>query len=831
MRPEDELDRAISEIRNETPDAAAAEQAAGRVWSKLEKSRHAALRGCADFQALLPDYRAGRLWEARALLLKDHLHECVACRKAFAGEPAPKVVSMRRGSSWAARPAFRWAVAACLALGVGLTAWEVANRWMPASGRSVVHASDGMLYQVDQQGSRPLKTGDPVPDGLEIRTGKDSGAVLLLRDGSLIELRERSGVTLSSSRRDLNVKLERGSIITQAAKRRRGHLYVNTRDCRVAVTGTVFSVDSGLKGSRVSVLEGEVRVSQGGAEQVLRPGQQMSTNPAMAPVPLRQEIAWSRDRDSHMSLLQAFSDVQKRLEQVHFAELRYASNLIGYVPENAAVYASIPNLSRPLGETLQVLRQRAMENPTLRQWWEQNKVEEILGRHRALQEYLGDEIVIWAAPGEKGFSAPVVVSEVKRSGLKEFVAGTGWQVQFYDSAAKLRSRAAGARGLAVLLGANLMALSPEPAALEQAAAWLESAPAGRFLSTPFGARIAEAYRAGTGLLLAVDLEHVPAGRGASPLAGMKHLMLEQKEVAGNTETRAVLAFNGPRTGMGSWLGKPAPMGALDFISPEANLVSAFTIRNPGAALDELLARYPKLQQELAEFEGIVGINLRADLVAPLGGEIAFAWDGPALPTPSWKLVAEVYDSNRLQWTIQRLVEVANREAAKRGKPAIRMSQETISGRTYYTLVVPEAKPVAEAHYTFANGFLIAAPSRALLDRAIQYRSTGYTLARSSGFTALLPRDQHPNFSALVYQNLGPALAPLLESLDPKQRQALGGLSGEMKATLVAAYAEDDRITFASTGNLLGLGLGNMGMFQLLERRSGEQRRGPVRMQY
>ena len=37
-------------------------------------------------------------------------------------------------------------------------------------------------------------------------------------------------------------------------KRTSGHLYVKTPDCRVAVTGTVFSVDSGMKGSRVAVL-------------------------------------------------------------------------------------------------------------------------------------------------------------------------------------------------------------------------------------------------------------------------------------------------------------------------------------------------------------------------------------------------------------------------------------------------------------------------------------------------------------------------------------------------------------------------------------------------
>src|SRR5207244_13211589 len=112
--------------------------------------------------------------------------------------------------------------------------------------------------------------------GVELRTAKDSEAMLQLRDGSVVELRERSGFSTTQTASDLTIRLERGSVIVQAAKRSAGHLYVATADCRVAVTGTVFSVSSGVKGSRVSVIEGEVRVSQNGAsqdnrEQVLHP--------------------------------------------------------------------------------------------------------------------------------------------------------------------------------------------------------------------------------------------------------------------------------------------------------------------------------------------------------------------------------------------------------------------------------------------------------------------------------------------------------------------------------------------------------------------------------
>ena len=69
----------------------------------------------------------------------------------------------------------------------------------------------------------------------------------------------------------------------QAAQRSKGHLYVATADCHVAVTGTVFSVSAGVKGSRVSVVQGEVHVSQDNTEKVLHPGDQAVTSATMEP--------------------------------------------------------------------------------------------------------------------------------------------------------------------------------------------------------------------------------------------------------------------------------------------------------------------------------------------------------------------------------------------------------------------------------------------------------------------------------------------------------------------------------------------------------------------
>ncbi len=85
------LDKMIDEIRSEQIDPLAVNAAAERVWARLsaetvyelnaEKMPVARIENCADFQSLIPGYLNGELSEARSLLLVDHTHECIPCRR------------------------------------------------------------------------------------------------------------------------------------------------------------------------------------------------------------------------------------------------------------------------------------------------------------------------------------------------------------------------------------------------------------------------------------------------------------------------------------------------------------------------------------------------------------------------------------------------------------------------------------------------------------------------------------------------------------------------------------------------------------------------------
>jgi hypothetical protein len=102
-----------------------------------------------------------------------------------------------------------------------------------------------------------------------------------------------------------------------------------------------------------------------------------------------------------------------------------------------------------------------------------------------------------------------------------------------------------------------------------------------------------------------------------------------------------------------------------------------------------------------------------------------------------------------------------------------------------------------------------------VDRALQYRASGYTLARSTQFRSLVPRDHYSNFSAVVYQNAGSSVAPFIgllggtSLLSPEQQKSLAEVSAQLKPTLITAYGEEDRITVAGNGSMFGLSLDNL----------------------
>jgi hypothetical protein len=266
---------------------------------------------------------------------------------------------------------------------------------------------------------------------------------------------------------------------------------------------------------------------------------------------------------------------------------------------------------------------------------------------------------------------------------------------------------------------------------------------------------------------------------------------------------ASLDFIGPRRGAAAWLAAPAPMGSLEYVSPAASVVVAAVSEDAAVIFDQLvaavIAQNAQAEAELAEFERLVGIDLRADLAATLGGEGAFAIDGPVLPVPSWKLIVEVYDPETLIATLDRAVAEINHQLAERGQPPLSFDETVVSGRSYRVLRHPSSSSSLALLAT--DGYLLVAPGTALIDQALHYRSSGASLPRSPAFQELLPRDGFTDCSAVVWRNLGGLLASMPEA-------AVGALPPEAHALLedgggpglICAYGTDTRIIASGGGD-------------------------------
>jgi len=916
------LDRAVAAVRAQAVPAPEADAARRRVWQRLQEAQSAGagaqpapaaadtvadtgtpIKGCDDVRALLGAYRAGTLSQARQLLVQMHLRDCVGCREVNSNRTRGRLLPWRERTApaAAARPArsrmrFGLAAAAVVTLGAGAWLFGDAFRATPGGPRATLEDSAGPVQLLAADGQRVMTAGGSLLEREWVRTPRDSRATLRLRDGSLVEMKPHTELGVSMNRQDVKVHLERGSIIVHAAEQRRGHLIVATDDARV-VDGTVFNVNRGTKGTRVSVLEGSVRVDWRGEQRILTAGQQLSTNRFINGIPIREEVAWSGQGtvQQHAALLsrtspagtEASADNQAFGADGHWPQLRYGSTLLPRLPAGTLMFVAVPNDKDALDGAKVLIDKQMRDNAVLNPWWQTRgagtapALGDVFRRVRALSEHLGDEIVLAMTPGQDGRNAlPVVMAEVKRPGLRALLerelaaVGAGDQIQLLDRAGLSAGVVPAKQPEAVLLVEDaLVVLAPTAGHLQAvlsagatgATAGGATGTAGGLAGTPFGQRLAAHYRDGAGLLFAADLGAIAATASAADVkaqavmqqlgaADARYLVVEQEHLDDSTQNRATVSFAGPRTGVASWLAAPAPMGALDFVTPSASFAAAFVVKEPAQVLDDLLRLIetlnPGLRLELAQLEARTGVQLRADIAATLGNDLVAAIDGPLLPVPSWKLVMEVQDPGRLAHSLERLVGELNRVTSAAGKPGLSWNRKqttsalrsaAIASSDTFTLKAPGTTPF-EAHLVFVDGYLVMAANEQMLNRAVRARQGGQVLRGSWRFQQLLPPDREANFSAVVYHNLGEAASAVAGwlggtgALHSEQQEGLATLDRlvrDAKPGLFYVYGGSQDIQVASTGGFFGISLdhvlGSAGLSDLLSRqpRQPDQLRGTI----
>ncbi|MBK7927268.1 MAG: FecR domain-containing protein [Bryobacterales bacterium] len=232
-----QFDDLLNEMRDERAPEAQSAEARQRVWQQIA---HTTSLACAEFRPEFGAYRAGELSAARRLLLDDHLARCADCRHILDGSAqAPRVVAMPEPRR-RALPA-RW-LSYAAAAALYMTRDNIDRALAPSGPRATIASIDGTLHNIPGDA---LSAGATLSEGELVRTGAGSRAILTLADGSRLELNQRTELSLSAAWSGQTVRLHHGDLIVQAAKQRRGHLRVVTRDSVASVKGTIFAVSSG----------------------------------------------------------------------------------------------------------------------------------------------------------------------------------------------------------------------------------------------------------------------------------------------------------------------------------------------------------------------------------------------------------------------------------------------------------------------------------------------------------------------------------------------------------------------------------------------------------
>jgi hypothetical protein len=517
------------------------------------------------------------------------------------------------------------------------------------------------------------------------------------------------------------------------------------------------------------------------------------------------------------------------------------------MPADTLLYVSIPNLGEFLTEANQIFKDQLSQSPELQQWWSRGnnnteKLDSLITKIHDISTYLGDEAVVVGVK-ETGHPGFAVLADVEKSGLADLLrqqaadagAGDNFIVLDEKSLGSV-SATAGGHSAYALVRPKEVVFSNDIALLKQLNAQLDAGTSG-FATSDFGKQITAAYNRGAGIILAADLHQMmanvqahgeaPSGKHSAEMANsgiedLRYLIAEHREINGMPQNHLNLQFSGARERIASWLAAPAPIGSLDFVSTNAAAVVGGLTKDPKAIADDIIAMTAQGAGESGfnEANSKLGIDLRDDLMANLGGDFLLALDGPVLPTPSWKAVIEVNNANQLESTLERLVEAFNRQAQGPKSHPVAIDPTEANGQRFYAVREVTSGTVV-ANYTFSDGYMIIAPTRALLMDALKTHAGGTSLARSASFRALLPKDENENYSAVAYQNLSPVLSPLLQHFSGESADAIRKLAADARPTVICAFGQQNRIEVASDSRLFGFDFLTLGT--LLDRNKPEHK--------
>jgi hypothetical protein len=500
-----------------------------------------------------------------------------------------------------------------------------------------------------------------------------------------------------------------------------------------------------------------------------------------------------------------------------FPPARGQSTLLPLLPQSTTYFIAIPNYGDSAHQALEIFHEELKNSTGLRNWWQAEmattgpQLEESINQFYLLSQFLGDEIIVSGATGEKN-SKPFLVAQVRKPGLKEFLTNSikdpsqksKFNLRVLDTRElALAGNSGKAQDVVVLVRPDYVIAAPDLDSVRQFNSLLDST-SKQFPSTPFGQRIVRTYDGGVSIVGAADL-HSIVGQipktemkdqrafEQSGFKDMKYLIWDRKDsgLKGISETE--LSFTGPRHGIAAWLAPPARLGTLEFVSPKSFFVLSVALKNLGDIFDDVKEfasnSNPNPFATLPNMEQALHISLKDDLLSQLQGEITLELHNLDEQGPAWDLILRVKDADRVRGTLEKLISSA----------PVKATTFESEGVFYHSLVIPAKQQPVRITYAFADSYLLFASSQELVAEAISLHKSGRGLANSQALAATLPTGYSPEASALLYEDATAASAFQLRRVAPQIASAVPSSSKPVNAAY-RAYGEETAIRgVSSTG--------------------------------
>jgi hypothetical protein len=211
----------------------------------------------------------------------------------------------------------------------------------------------------------------------------------------------------------------------------------------------------------------------------------------------------------------------------------------------------------------------------------------------------------------------------------------------------------------------------------------------------------------------------------------------------------VIDFDGPRTGMMSFIGPDRAFGVLGLLPPNAMSAAAVNIAPPVEIYDWIAALVkshggPAAAQEFDEgeqgFQTTTGLAPR-QVMSAFGQEHALVFGGMTGMSMDIALISEVRDRATVEQLIANLIQSLNETMTAQGMMAISPVPMTVGDITYTSLMVP-GMPFQLCH-VFIGDHLVVATSQNQMTAICEAVGSGQSLTGSSAYAEVAAQMRSP----------------------------------------------------------------------------------------